>query len=591
MRNVTLYCLVSFIIVQLVPPVSGAFSSGDPKPLLVKRDVGTVIADLNAGIPDLIERARVPGLQIALIRDGKVVWENGFGVKSGDTGALVTGETIFEAASLTKPFFAYAVMKMVDKGIIDLDKPLFTYLPREQVEKELGHSLDAEGFHRDWFERITPRHVLSHSGGMPHGEGGETYPLFFEPGTKWKYSAGGYYFLQKVVEHIKGEPLETIIKNYILDPLGMKSSCMVWEGDYEWTIANGHDVFGYSQDIRRRSEAHAAASLYTTAGEYARFVCAVLNGEGLKKETAEEMITSFIDMNDEGNLTWSLGFGLQHDDNGTAFWQWGDYGIFRNYIIAYPEHGTGVVYLTNSFNGLSICSELVVRSIGGRALGSDSLGYDHYDSPVFTLLWDIRENGPETAKERLPDLMKQHPDIFTWDKIRGLGNIFEQQRMFAEAAAIYECNLEAHPRSGRSMYDLAKACLGSGDHERAKSLYRKALEAPEDSVEAADVEWAMDYIKALEEPALLDEEYLQKLAGDYETRHLTVKDGTLHYFRENTGSTEPRLLIPLSKETFVIEGIIYFKLRVEFDERGNPTKLIGFYENGYRDESIRNEQP
>lgn len=589
MKKAGVLCLVWTIIAQLALPMSGALCSGDPTPLLLNRDVGTVISDLETTIPKLMEKTRIQGLQIALIRNGKVVHKQSFGVKNGATGAPVTDETIFEAASLTKPLFAYAVMRMVDEGLIDLDKPILSYLPREQVEQGLGHPLEEDGFRLDWFEKITARHVLSHSAGTPHGEGGTPYPLHFEPGSQWKYSADGYFFLQKVVEHVKGEKLEIIIDEYVLEPLGMKRSCMVWRNEYENTMANGHDAFGDPQDFRKRQEAHAAASLYTTAVEYARFVCAVMNGEGLKDGTRKEMLTSFIDMKDDRSLGWSLGFGVQHDGNGTAFWQWGDYGIFRNYIIAYPEHGTGVIYLTNSFHGLAVCTDLVAHSIGGQALGNVFLEYIPHDSPLYALFWDLKDNGPDVARKKLPGLMKQYPETFTQDRLNAIGGLFEEKRMFDEAVAIYECNLEAHPSSGRAMYNLARAYLGAGEHARAKGLYQKSLEAAEDSVEAAGVNWAMDYIEALEKPLQLDEEYLQKLAGDYETRHLHVKDGTLYYFRENTSSNEPRPLAALSRDTFILEGTIYFKLKVEFDDKGNPTKLIGLYENGYRDESVRSK--
>lgn len=589
MKNVALWCLSALIIAQIGLPGGGACSGGETPPLLVDRDIDAITGELETAIPALMEAAHIPGLQIALVRGGAVVWEKGFGVKNSVTGGPVTEETIFEAASLTKPFFAYAVMKMVDEGLIDLDKPLHTYLPRERVEEELGHPIDAEGFNRNWFEHITPRHVLSHSAGTPHGEGGETYPLFFEPGAKWKYSAGGYHFLQLVVEHLKGQRLEAIIDEYILVPLGMKRSCMVWRDGYEETMAAGHDAFGNPQDFRRRREAHAAATLYTTAGEYARFVCAVLNGEGLTEKTHREMLASCIEMNDEWNLDWSLGFGLQTDENGTAIWQWGDYGIFRNYIIAYPEHKIGVVYLANSFNGLSICSNLVAMSVGGRASGNEALEYIPYDSPLYTLFRDINENGPDVAKQRLPGLMKEQPKHATPERIRGIGGLFEEQRMFAEAIAIYECILAENPRSGRTMFDLARTHLGAGDRARARELYRESLEAPEDTVATATVEWAMDYIKALEEPVRLDEAYLRKLAGDYDTRHLTVKDGALFYFRDNVGSDEPRPLLALTRDTFVMEGYVFFKLKVEFDAEGNPAKLIGLYDSGSRDESVRSE--
>jgi hypothetical protein len=87
------------------------------------------------------------------------------------------------------------------------------------------------------------------------------------------------------------------------------------------------------------------------------------------------MLTPQIDVDKEKNLIWSLGFGMQEDEYGPAFWQWGDYGIFRNYIIAYPQHKIAVVYLTNSYYGLSICPHLVSRSIGGQALGNAYMGY------------------------------------------------------------------------------------------------------------------------------------------------------------------------------------------------------------------------
>ena len=148
----------------------------------------------------------------------------------------------------------------------------------------------------------------------------DVFPIFFEPGTKWKYSADGYQLLQLAVEKLKGEKLDTIMQKYVLDPLGMEKSGMVWREAYEETMASGHNVFSTPQAFRKRSEATAAASLYTTADEYARFVCAVLNGEGLKRDTSKEMLSSFVDMNEDKSLGWSLGFGLQNDSNGKSFW-------------------------------------------------------------------------------------------------------------------------------------------------------------------------------------------------------------------------------------------------------------------------------
>ena len=545
------------------------------------------VTDLKDSIPGLIEKARIPGLQIALIREGAVVWEGAYGVTSSSGGKAVTTDTIFEAASLTKPVFAYAVMKMVDEKLINLDKPLLGSLPPEQTEEFLGHPLDAEGFRRDWAKKITARHVLSHSAGMPHGDGGEIYTIFFEPGTDWKYAAEGYQFLQLVVEKLKGQPLEEIIDAYVLEPLGMERSSMVWRESYEMTMANGHFLYSNPVDFRKRDKATAAASLYTTAGDYARFAIAVLEGTGLKPETAKEMLTSFIDMNDDGNLGWGLGFGTQVDGERMTFWQWGDYGIFRNYIIADPKQRSGVVYFSNSFNGLAVCSELVTKSIGQEALGCLDLGYLQHDSPAYTLMWELKEKGPQAATAQLPALIKKYPDVFTQERVNGLGEIMENEDMYAEAAAIYRCNADQHPSSGSALYSLARASVLTGDLAEARKQFKASLSAPEDPAEQASVDWAMDYIKAMEDPAKFDEGELQKIAGDYGPRHLTIKDGSLFYSRPDAGTSEPRQLIAVSKDTFVIEGVSYFKLQVIFDEQGNPTKLVGIYESGQRDESPR----
>ena len=91
------------------------------------------IADLESSIPGIMEKALIPGLSIAVIQDGKLYWENGFGVKNYQTQDPVITETVYEAASLSKPVFSYAVMKVIEKGELDLDKPLIEYVSDEHI--------------------------------------------------------------------------------------------------------------------------------------------------------------------------------------------------------------------------------------------------------------------------------------------------------------------------------------------------------------------------------------------------------------------------------------------------------------------------
>jgi CubicO group peptidase (beta-lactamase class C family) len=546
------------------------------------------VKDLQIEIPRVMKEAHVPGLQIAVIRDGKIVWHQGFGVKNATTGTPVTDETIFEAASLTKPLFAYYIMKLVDQGVIDLDKPIVGYLSKEFLESALGHPLDQPGFHREWLEKITTRHVLSHSGGLPHGEGGIPYPLFFEPGTKWKYSATGYEVLQKIVEDLKGDKLDNLMQKEVLDPLGMTRSCMVWREDYEKNMANGHSFFDKPDDFRKRTEAISSATLYTTAEDYAKFVCAVMNGTGLKPETWKEMLTSQIDMNKEKGLGWSLGFGTQDDAMGRAIWQWGDYGVFRNYIIAYPKEKTGVVYLTNSHNGLSICSYVVAHSIGAQAAGCRELNYRPFDGLCYRLAWALKEGGPK-AMEKLPELKAKYPGELSPEDTEYLDYVLREDGLQAEATAVLEYNLALHPESGTARLALARAYIDSGSLDLARTQLESARKAVVDTVSEGVVDWNMDYIRAMSGAFKSDENDLKKYAGDYGLRHFQVKDGALHYLRDGGRFADYRELVPLSRDTFFIKGMSSFRMTFELDGNGNAVKVVGIYEQGGRDETPRSK--
>lgn len=588
MKAQSAYRITILHVLLLAFVSTGAIADAETRPLLLDRDAKAVASDLNVLLPKLMGDGRVPGLQIALIRDGSIVWSGAFGVTNATSRAPVTSETIFEAASLTKPFFAYLVMKLVDEGVVNLDTPIVDYVPHEEIEKAMGHPLDYPGFRRDWLEKITPRHVLSHSSGLPHGEGGKPYPIFFEPGTQYRYSADGYYFLQLAVERLKGKTLDVLMKDYVIDPLGMTHSSMVWRDSYEKTMANGHDQFGAPQDFRKRNEANAAASLYTTASDYARFVRAVMNGEGLKAATWKEMLTPQIAVDKDRGLEWSLGFCLQTDANGKAFWQWGDYGIFRNYVIAYPGRKIGVVYLANSFNGLAVCRELVARSIGGEARGVEFLKYLPYDSPVLSFLWALQDQGPGSVEKILSAMIAEHPDLLSAESLRMIIGLLDNGGRYDEIIAVFKSVDGKVPPSAAADAALAGAYLGKGDLADAKACYLKALASPnKEDFDSTRVEWRMTFINALEGPVKLEADYLKSLAGNYGARHITFKDGKLYYLRDNVAAKDPRELIPMSKDAFVIRELPFFRLRFEIGQGGTPTKIIGMYEGGATDESLR----
>jgi CubicO group peptidase (beta-lactamase class C family) len=433
-------------------------------------------------IPVVLKTARVPGLSIALIENSQLVLEHGFGVKSVKTAAPVTTETVFEAASLTKPLFAYLALLAVDNRLLDLDVPLVTYLDNETIEAEITqHPLNAEGFRRDWFERITARHVLSHSSGMPHLERVVPFSLFFEPGLNFKYSATGYYFLQLVIEKLKGEPLERIAKRELFQPLAMERSSLVWLDRLERDVADGHDLRSRPQAIRKYQRAHAAASMYTTAGDYARFIIAILGGEGLTDSSRREMFTPQISI--EGDDYWGLGFGIERGGTGDALWQWGDNRVFRNFAIAYPDRGAAVVYLSNSNNGLGIRDEIVGAVVGQEFKTSKKLSrYTAYDSPTVLFAWIALEEGIQKAFRRLPSLRKSEEPLDS-AVINELGRLLLEEERIEDALAVYDLNVEENPNVLNTYSSLAGVYLrrgDPGDRERALANYRKVLETSPD---------------------------------------------------------------------------------------------------------------
>lgn len=472
MKSAVLAAIMGFFM------AAGSGWAAQEPPLKAGIDLKAHAAVMEKEIPKLMEAAGVPGMSIALVLNGRVAWTRGFGVKNTMTGERVDERTMFEAASLTKPFFACLVMKLVEAGKLDLDRPLIAYAPEDYIVKTfVGHPLDREGFRRDRFSKITARMVLSHSSGLPHGEARNPMPILFEPGEKYRYSAEGYEYLQRIVEHLTGKPLEATMEEMLLGPLGMKDSSMTWRDTLAPRSAVGHDTFaGTKGEFKKRTQANAAASLYTTAADYARFVAALMNRKILDKGTLEQMLSPQVAVKD--SVSWSLGFGLQRTVNGPAFWQWGDDLTFRNYIVAYPKKKIAVVYLTNSQNGLGIGQEILDLAIGGgRDLGLAHLGYERYDTPAMMIARTIRTAGVDAAVRLFREARAGDGQAFRERDLNNLGYALMNAGRMPEAIEILRANAEAFPDSANVHDSLAESVMKTGDDGQAILLYKKAIAA------------------------------------------------------------------------------------------------------------------
>jgi CubicO group peptidase (beta-lactamase class C family) len=293
---------------------------------------------------------------------------------------------------------------LVDAGLIELDRPLFDHLPLAEVSTPR-------------MKRVTPRHVLSHTTGLPHWrQQPEPLEPATEPGQVFRYSGEGLFYLQRVVEALSGKPFSRLMREQVLDPLEMVESSYVWLPRFESRMAAGYDSHKARYDVYAaigpRTQAiadnwgkpltdwryedaaqavplvnaqwppvplymvpNAATSLITTAGDYAKFLRRLVAqppaaGLALSEATRRAMSTPQVRLNSA--LYWGLGWGIQQDEHGTVLWHWGANNSFRNFVMADPSNGRAIVVLTNGANGSRVY-ERVIAAITG------------HDHPVF--LW------------------------------------------------------------------------------------------------------------------------------------------------------------------------------------------------------------
>lgn len=482
---------LTVIAVLLISPSVHGVAGQVKSPQASKEEV---IARLERGLPQLMSDGSVPGLSIALVRNGELVWYKGFGVRNAATKEPVTDDTVFEAASLSKPVFAYAVLKLVDGGKLDLDAPLTKYMPGTYDvgdDTRLG--------------RITARHVLSHTTGFPNWRprsGDTALKIHFTPGERFSYSGEGYVYLAKVVEHLTGEKLDAFMKRTVFDPLGMTSSSYVWQNRYASLKAFNHDILGAPTEQNRVTEAVAAASLNTTARDYGRFVAAVLNGTGLTKATARLMLTPQVRVGAGTNsidrppgspspyISWGLGWGLQTTDEGTSIWHWGDNGDNKSYVVAFDRPKTGVVVFTDSANGLSIMREIVELSVGGFHPALDWLDYESYRSPGRALLKSVRDKGATRALAEYRELRKGRAaaDVVDEARMNRLGyTLLYGLKRVEDAIEVFKQNVEDYPRSSNAYDSLGEAYMVGGKKELAIESYRRSVELNPDNANGKEM--------------------------------------------------------------------------------------------------------
>lgn len=317
---------------------------------------------IDAFLKSRMDSLNIPGLSIALINDSKVVYHQTFGYANLEEKLPVTDKTIFEGASLSKSVFACFVMQFVEEGKLDLDKPLFEYLPYPDIA------------HDDRYKQITGRMVLSHRSGFPNwreNEDDKKLKIKFEPGTSYEYSGEGYQYLAEVLKHIEGTDwngLEAIFQDKVAIPLGMEHTVFIstpytnenkaepynnqgqwidWKNDYWYKKDEGKFV--------------APSSILSEPKDFSKWMIAVMNQELLSENSYSQLFEhhSKISTSSTGiGVYYALGFVTADSVYRNTYFHGGNNEGFTCFYLMDTEKDWGYVLFTNSEYGEKLGNEV-----------------------------------------------------------------------------------------------------------------------------------------------------------------------------------------------------------------------------------------
>lgn len=320
------------------------------------------IANLETSLSKRMHDFHVPGVSIALIEDRQLVWSRGYGVRCAGNEAQVQPATVMEACSMSKPFFAYLFLKLVEQGRADLDRPLVDYLGKDYLKDDPRH------------QKITARMVLSHTSGLPNWRRGGwrskgPMSLAFDPGTEFRYSGEGFLMVQRAVEALTDTGLDDLSQSMMIKPLGLIHTRYVWDERLMADAAGGHDRNGSLKVSRNYYDsANAAFSLYTSAEDYAQFLVEIMKADrttrhSLGNEMIERMLAPISHREDQ-HADWGLGWGIRSrepdEDQQKVVYHSGSNGTgFRCYSEFQPDQGEGLVIMTNAIGGKKLWNAVV----------------------------------------------------------------------------------------------------------------------------------------------------------------------------------------------------------------------------------------
>ncbi|MFN2399369.1 MAG: serine hydrolase domain-containing protein [Gemmatimonadaceae bacterium] len=401
-------------------------------------------------LDDRMRHLKVPGVSIAVVDSFRIAWARGYGVREMGGAGPVTTETLFQAASVSKPVAALAALRLVQKGKLDLDEDVnlkltswkvpvnaFTVAQPVTLRRLLSHGagLTVHGFMGYASKMPVPTVLQVLAGQSPANSAAIRVDTV--PGSKWRYSGGGYTVMQQLLVDVTRRSFPDVMRTEVLEPLGMTRST------YEQplpqaligTAASGHRSDGtVVQGKWHTYPEMAAAGLWTTPSDLARYAIEVqLSAAGRSNRVVSRPTT--IQMLTAQTGTWGLGPGLTGEGSNASFSHGGANEGFRVFFTAFNERGQGAVVMTNSDAGSPLLSEIV------RAIAEE------YDWPTPRT---VEKTVADVSPEKLTPLagryvLEEAPNIFIAITVEG-------ERVFADV--IGQVKTEIYPESETTYFSV-----------------------------------------------------------------------------------------------------------------------------------------
>jgi len=557
------------------------------------KSIEQFVNELDKKIPKYLNNFSIPGTAIAIIKDGEIVLQKGYGFADIEKEIKVNTQTGFNIASISKTVAAWGVMKLVQERKIDLDAPAEKYLSRWHLPKSAFNS-----------DEVTIRRLLSHTAGLSlHGYPGwspkDKLPtieeslngknngpggveIIMKPGTKYQYSGGGFTILQLIIEEVTGQTFEDYMQEQILDPLGMINSSYKIDDKIMAASASEYDNFGEKIDFELFT-AQAAAGLHTTIEDFTRFAFANLyrNNDQEKDNPilSADIIQQMMEPVPAPDSDYGYGLGYEIDMRKALKGLKGHNGDNTGWHAMFrvdPVTNDGFIVFTNGGAGNNIINLALCEWVNWRT-GESLWKGCHIKLPIASKLKQIIEDkGIEDIAATYMTLKKEQPDEYNFSEsqLNDLGYFYIGREELEKATAIFKLNTQAFPYAWNTYDSYGEALLAQGTRKEAVKNYKKSIRLNPENEHGKNV------LKELGVPTddliikipighlkLLEGEYISTSDADKKIVYAVENKELVRIYKDRNYTIK---LVPIGNNEFVYLDL---GLHVVFDTR-NPNAII-----------------